>query len=103
MRLSGTRAIIFTILLVASHFLLSVSAAHAQWANTYGGAERDYIYAVRQTADGGYIMAAESYSFGTGDSDFLIIKLDPAGDVVWQKTYGGSLSDFTYWVQTDHR
>jgi hypothetical protein len=99
MKRSRTKAFIFTALLAASLFSLSVSAAHAQWANTYGGAERDYIYAVRQTADGGYIVAAESYSFGAGDSDFLVIKLDSAGSVTWQKTYGGSSADYAYSVQ----
>ena len=99
MKQAGAKSFILGILLVILLFSLSITTAHAQWAYTYGGTDRDYAYAVQQTADGGYIVASESYSFGAGDSDFLIIKLDPAGDVTWQKTYGGSSADYPYSIQ----
>jgi hypothetical protein len=67
MEQSGTKSFILGNLFVALFFLLSFTNAHAQWAFTYGGTDRDYAYAVQQTADGGYIVAAESYSFGAGD------------------------------------
>ena len=80
MKQAGAKSFILGILLVVLLFSLSFTNVHAQWAYTYGGTDSDYAYAVWQTADGGYIVAAESYSFGAGDSDFLIIKLDPAGE-----------------------
>ena len=62
-----------------------------QWQKTYGGSSSDYANSIRQTADGGYIVAGETRSFGAADSnDVWVLKLDASGDVVWQKTYGGT-------------
>jgi hypothetical protein len=57
------------------------------WQKTYGGSDRDYVYSIQQTTDGGYIVGGSTYSFGAGLSDFWILKLDPSGTVTWQKTY----------------
>jgi hypothetical protein len=35
-------------------------------------------------------VAGGTYSFGAGDADLWALKLDPYGNVTWQKTYGGS-------------
>jgi hypothetical protein len=53
---------------------------------------------IRQTKDGGYIVASTSKGddelmINHGSYDFLITKLDPEGDIVWQKTFGGSRDD----------
>jgi len=49
----------------------------------------DSAYAVLQTSDGGYIVAGNTRSFGAGDQDAWILKLDADGGITWQKTYGG--------------
>ena len=70
------------------------------WQKTYGGdANYDYANSIQQTADGGYIVAGFTTSFGEGNGDAWVLKLDGNGDVVWQKTYGGSGTDFAYFVQ----
>lgn len=61
-----------------------------QWQKTYGGAGDDQAYSLEQTSDGGYIVAGQTNSFGTGNYDFWILKLDSSGNVQWAKTYGGS-------------
>ncbi len=61
-----------------------------EWSKTYGGPEDDIGYDVQQTADGGYIIAAETQSFGVATaatSDFWLIKTDAAGDPEWDQTY----------------
>ena len=35
-------------------------------------------------------MAGYTDSFGAGNDDMWILKLDSSGNVSWQKTYGGS-------------
>jgi len=72
---------------------------NAQWARTYGGSEDDYAYSIQQTSDGGYIVAGVTKSFGAGFSDIWILKLNSAGDIEWQKTYGGGFSDGAYSIQ----
>ncbi len=63
--------------------------APAGWAATYGGTNADSALSVRQTRDGGYIMAGETWSSGAGKGDAWVLKLRPDGSVEWQKSYGG--------------
>jgi len=63
------------------------------WQRTFGGANDDEANSVRQTSDEGYIVAGSTSSFGSGNRDAWILKLDGTGIPQWQKTYGGSLSD----------
>ncbi|MCX7720654.1 MAG: hypothetical protein N2Z64_05155 [Dictyoglomus thermophilum] len=38
-------------------------------------------------------------SFGAGGSDVFIIKLNSNGNLVWQKTFGGSNNDLANFIQ----
>jgi hypothetical protein len=81
---------------LVANFQLSIP--FTAWAKTYGGSASDSAYSIQQTSDGGYIVAGQTSSFGAG-GDFWVLKLDGAGDVVWQKTYGGSATDLAYSIQ----
>jgi hypothetical protein len=70
-----------------------------QWAKTYGGTNEDWAYSVRQTSDGGYIVAGYTGSFGAGGYDFFLIKTDENGNIQWAKTYGGTDNDWARSVQ----
>ena len=59
------------------------------WEKTYGGSGEDYGESIQQTSDGGYIVAGHTDSFGAGDYDLWVLKLDSGGNITWQKTYGG--------------
>jgi hypothetical protein len=76
-------------------FLIKTDAnGNVQWAKTYGGTGYDWASSVRQTSDGGYIVAGPTiYSF-TGSWDILLIKTDAYGNVQWAKTYGGTGSEW---------
>ncbi len=63
------------------------------WDTTYGGTHQDYARAVKQTADGGYIVAGYSYSFGGGDADVWLVKTNSSGDTLWTRTYGSPNGD----------
>jgi uncharacterized delta-60 repeat protein len=69
------------------------------WPQTYGGIYRDVANSIQQTLDGGYIVAGETASSGAGNADFWILKLNASGDIVWQKTYGGSNDDIARSIQ----
>ena len=60
---------------------------------TYGGQYDDEGRAVRQTLDGGYIIAGTTTSFGAGQEDIYVIKTDAFGNAEWTKTYGGWTKD----------
>jgi len=68
------------------------------WEKVFGGARCDYAWSVRQTGDGGFILAGGTESFGAGIYDVYLVKLDAAGNTIWEKTYGGTASDCGYAV-----
>ncbi|MFZ2125785.1 MAG: hypothetical protein WA087_01555, partial [Candidatus Saccharimonadales bacterium] len=59
------------------------------WNNTWGGTSEDRANSIKQTSDGGYIVAGWTYSFGVGGWDSFLVKYDSSGNVVWNKTWGG--------------
>jgi hypothetical protein len=75
------------------------SSGEVTWQKTYGGDGCDETYAIQETFNGGYIAAGRTSSFGDFYSDIWVLKLDTNGDVVWQKTYGGSYQDIAYSIQ----
>jgi hypothetical protein len=44
-------------------------------------------------------VAGGTVSFGAGSVDFLLIKTDANGNIIWAKTYGGTYGDYAYSVQ----
>lgn len=63
------------------------------WTRTYGGNDWDFSYSIENTSDTGYIIAGETFSYGSGISDGYAIKLDSLGDTLWTKTFGGPGKD----------
>jgi hypothetical protein len=59
------------------------------WEKTFGGSSDDSAYTVRQTSDGGYILAGGTASYGAGNGGAWLIKTDAKGNEVWDKTFGG--------------
>jgi hypothetical protein len=69
------------------------------WTRTYGGTDLEYGSSVQLTSDGGFIIIGVTMSFGAGDRDFYLLKIDANGDMIWTQTYGGIDSDEGYSVQ----
>ncbi len=60
------------------------------WQKRFVGSGYDWPSQAIQTADGGYLVVGTTDSFGAGWYDLWIVRLDSDGDVLWQRTYGGS-------------
>lgn len=76
------------------------SAGNELWTRTIGGTGRDYGQSIAQsTADGGFYIAGYTLSFGAGSEDAWFVKTDVNGNMLWNKTLGGSASDAAYSVQ----
>ncbi len=57
------------------------SAGIELWSHTYGGPDLDFGYAIQSTAEGGFIIAGKTHSFGAGGSDLWLIKTNGQGVV----------------------
>jgi len=60
------------------------------WQRTYGGIYNEEGRSARQTADGGFIIAGGTYSYGAGSGDAYLVKTDSMGNPQWANTYGGT-------------
>ena len=77
------------------------------WQKTIGGNLDDKLYSLDETEDGGFLLGGYSYSGISGDkteankggADYWVIKIDSTGNIIWQKTIGGSEFDGLYSVQ----
>ncbi|NQT35041.1 T9SS type A sorting domain-containing protein [bacterium] len=82
-----------TILILTVAMLALAGTTHAQpdslWSRTFGGGRTDRCNSIIQTADGGYLLAGLTESFGAGDYDMWLVKTDADGDSLWSRTFGG--------------
>lgn len=69
------------------------------WTKTYGGIEDDGGRAIRQTADGGYIIAGHT-AYGIGFHSVYVIRTDSLGDTLWTRAYGEGWNDYGWGVCT---
>ncbi|MEO1261243.1 MAG: gliding motility-associated C-terminal domain-containing protein [Bacteroidota bacterium] len=79
-----------------------------QWSRTYGGSANERAESIEMTDDGNYIILGYSESFdgdvgqNKGDFDYWLLKINGGGDLLWERSFGGSLSDWGFDVkQTD--
>ena len=59
------------------------------WSRTFGGVSNDICYSMLQTADDGYALAGQTWSFGAGYKDMWLVITDEDGDSLWSRTFGG--------------
>jgi hypothetical protein len=75
-------------------FLMKVGiACDTLWTTLIGGSAEEKGYSVIQTADGGFAVTGYTGSYGAGGKDLFVVKTDSAGQVQFQKWYGGTADD----------
>lgn len=66
------------------------------WEKNYGGSEIDEAKAIATTPEGNYMIIGDTrsadinVSFNNGAADVWVIKIDGNGELLWEKTFGGS-------------
>ena len=69
------------------------------WARTYGGSEDDLANDIVPLDDGSFLVIGESKSADgdrtqiIGKKDVWIVKIDADGNIIWEKSYGGTEDD----------
>jgi len=72
------------------------------WRRYFGGTNNDRAHSVVQANDGGFIMAGFSESGDTdislakGSYDFWVVKVDAKGELVWERSFGGTGIEVSY-------
>jgi hypothetical protein len=69
------------------------------WSRTYGEGIGQKGECVEQTSDGGFIITGWTDSFGAGYRDVYLIKTDANGNMIWSKTFGGTVGDYGNYVK----
>jgi hypothetical protein len=88
----------------ASDFLVYKlnGAGVKDWRRNYGGSDGEDGEFIRQTADGGYIIAGSTWTYTHGHlgrGDMLIYRVDSSGVELWRKNFGGEDTDRAKCVQ----
>ncbi|QMU29529.1 T9SS type A sorting domain-containing protein [Adhaeribacter radiodurans] len=74
------------------------------WDKRYGGSLDETLGSFTLTPEGGFLLAGTSLSGNGGDKsepsrgnrDYWVVKTDKDGNLLWEKTYGGSGADEAY-------
>ncbi len=73
------------------------SVGNLQWEMNYGGSLNDHFGDVLEVDDG-FLLVGYTRSFGSGMSDYWVVKIDQFGTMQWQNFYGGPAQDDGYKV-----
>ena len=74
------------------------------WNKMYGGSGEDWFTSIVKTFDGNFVLSGFTTSadgditINHGQSDYFMMKIDTSGNVIWNKTYGGSDQEYCYKV-----
>jgi hypothetical protein len=77
----------------AAYFIRTNEYGDTLWTRTHGGLGRDEAYSVMPLSDGGCMATGYTESYGAGERDLWLLRLDAAGDTAWTRTYGGALDE----------
>jgi uncharacterized delta-60 repeat protein len=68
--------------------------------NAYGGPKYDRATDLAPAADGGYVLAGMTESFGAGKRDILLLKVDGNGIEQWRRIYGEPGNDAALYIES---
>jgi hypothetical protein len=79
------------------YWVVKLNKSHdTLWTKAFGGTSMEWATSIQQTFDSGYIVAGftqsnDGYVSGNhGNRDFWVVRLNPDGDTLWTKCFGGS-------------
>ncbi len=90
---------------IYDYWVIKLSATgNIEWQNTIGGTSDEYLFSLKETSDGHFLLGGYSYSGIGGDkiettegsADFWIVKLDASGSIASQEVIGAEDNEYLY-------
>ena len=78
----------------ASQIPTSGTCPSSSFVVALGGAAVEKGHSLRQTSDGGFVVAGETSSSGAGGADLLLARYASDNNLLWAKTWGGAGTDY---------
>ena len=75
-------------------------SGNEEWLYTYGGSDMENGSSICQSTDGSYLIAGYTKSFGQGQKDIYIMKIDYEGNEIWSQTYGTNVNEYAVSIIT---
>ncbi|MFX1475125.1 MAG: hypothetical protein ACFFCO_06600 [Promethearchaeota archaeon] len=63
------------------------------WNTSFGGASYDRGFSIIEASNGDLIIAGETESYGAGQSDAYLLRVDQNGTLLWNTSFGGPRAD----------
>ncbi len=70
------------------------SDGEEEWSRTFSRSYWNECYSVVQTPDGGFVLAGFTSTEDYTAADYFVVKVDSAGELVWENNYGGAEMEF---------
>lgn len=93
----------------SDYWVVKISdSGEIEWQNNFGGSEYEAPVSAISTSSNEYIIVGYSLSSDgditnpKGDFDYWVIKVDSTGELVWEKSFGGSYVDKPQGIIRDH-
>ena len=75
--------------------IIKTDAAGKQvWYKKIGGSGHDWARDIVESPDGGYYICGSTQSYGTGNFDIFLARINENGDLIWLRTFGGAHFDY---------
>ena len=72
----------------------NINSNACEWFNTYGGDKNDWAYHIEPTNDEGFIISGISFTYGPGQGNCWLVKIDSHGNEEWNRSYHKSGLDY---------
>ncbi len=75
-----------------------VKKKYDKWNKTFGTTSQESSQYIVQAPDNGYLITSRT-NFGEGDIDLLLTKIDNNGELLWNRTMGGSGDEWMWDIE----
>lgn len=70
------------------------AAGNQIWYKKLGGSGHDWAKDIIEAPEGGYYLCGSTQSYGSGNFDIYLSKINENGDLIWYRTFGGEHFDY---------